>query len=253
VTAVVKLDNRLAGQVSVVTGGGGNIGRAISLRLAAEGAPVAVVDKDLPSAQNTVQLITDAGGTAAAVEADVRTRPAVQAFVTETVDKLGEIDILVNCAGVDHSLEPLEITDDLWDEVVETNLRGPFLVSQTVIERWQGAGRGGVIVNIASVESVMPFPKQVHYAASKGGVLMLTRALAHDVARHGIRVNAVGPGTIPRRHESLDKYDGYVDQYPLGRLGTGADIAAAVAFLASDDSSWVTGQTIYVDGGWLVR
>lgn len=247
------LENRFAGKAAIVTGGGGNIGRAICLRLASEGAAVAVIDLDGPSAADTVSEVTAAGGQAVAVQADLRTRAVLESAFRQAVDAIGEIDILVNCAGVDHSLEPMEITDELWDQVIETNLRAPFLGSQTVIGGWLAADRPGVIVNIASVESVMPFPRQVHYAASKGGVQMLTRALARDVARAGIRVNAVGPGTVPRRDEPVEKYDGYVDQYPLGRLGTGADIAAAVAFLASEDASWITGQTIYVDGGWLVR
>ncbi|MGI8416940.1 MAG: SDR family NAD(P)-dependent oxidoreductase [Nakamurella sp.] len=247
------LEDRLTGRVAIVTGGGGNIGRAICLRLAAEGAVVAVVDLDAPSAANTVAEMTAAGGTGVDIQADVRTRPAVEKSFEAAAVALGDVDILVNCAGVDHSLEPMEITDALWEEVIETNLRGPFLGCQTVTGKWLAAGRPGVIVNIASVESVMPYPRQVHYAASKGGVQMLTRALARDLAGAGIRVNAVGPGTVPRRDEPAEKYKGYVDEYPLGRLGTGADIAAAVAFLASDDASWITGQTIYVDGGWLVR
>lgn len=247
------LENRLAERVAIVTGGGGNIGRAICLRLAAEGAAVAVIDLDAPSAADTVAEVTAAGGRAVDIQADLRTRGAVEESFEQAFGGLGAIDILVNCAGIDHSLDPMEITDALWDEVIETNLRAPFLGSQTVVGKWLADERAGVIVNITSVESVMPFPRQVHYAASKGGVQMLTRALARDLAGAGIRVNAVGPGTVARRDEPPDKYQGYVDQYPLGRLGIGADIAAAVAFLASDDASWITGQTIYVDGGWLVR
>jgi glucose 1-dehydrogenase/3-oxoacyl-[acyl-carrier protein] reductase len=242
-----------AGRTAIVTGGGGNIGTGICRRLAAEGARVAVVDIDEQAAAATAAAVVAAAGTAVHFGEDLRHRAAVDRSFAAAAAQLGEIDLLVNCVGVDHSLEPLEIDDDEWDLIMDTNVRSFFLTCQNVVRRWLGAGRAGAIVNIASVESVMPFPRQLHYASSKGAVQMLTRALAHDVARAGIRVNAVGPGTVPRRAESSEKYRGYVEQHPLGRLGTPDDIAAAVAFLGSDDASWITGQTLYVDGGWLVR
>jgi glucose 1-dehydrogenase len=188
-----------------------------------------------------------------AIEADLRIRQMVEEALEHVPDAWGEVNLLINSAGVDYSTEPAAISDEEWDRVIDTNLRLPFLTCQTVVRPWLTNGTKGVIVNIASVESVMPFPRQVHYASSKGGVQMMTRALALDLAPAGIRVNAVGPGTVPRRGEPEERYESYRSQYPLGRLGTGDDIAAAVAFLASDDASWITGQTLYVDGGWLVR
>jgi NAD(P)-dependent dehydrogenase (short-subunit alcohol dehydrogenase family) len=243
---------RLAGRVAVVTGGGGNIGGGISLRLAEEGAAVAVVDINGDTAAATSARIADSGVAHMHVAADLRQRAPVVDAIEAIIAELGQIDILVNSMGVDRQLDPVDITDEEWDLVIDTNLRGPFLCCQEVVRRWLAAGRTGSIVNIASVESVMPFPRQVHYAASKGGVQMLTRALALDVAPAGIRVNAVGPGTVPKPGGN-DASVRYLDQYPIGRLGTAEDIAALVAFLASDDASWITGQTVFADGGWLVR
>lgn len=246
-------EGRFSGRVSVVAGGGGNIGGAICRRLASEGAKVAVVDINSSGAESVASQIGCDGGTAVAIEADLRSRRMVEEALERVPDAWGEVDLLVNSAGVDYSTEPAAISDDEWDRVIDSNLRLPFLTCQTLVRSWLANGTKGAIVNIASVESVMPFPRQVHYASSKGGVQMMTRALALDLAPAGIRVNAVGPGTVPRRGEPAERYESYHSQYPLGRLGTGDDIAAAVAFLASDDASWITGQTLYVDGGWLVR
>lgn len=243
---------RLVNRVAVITGGGGNIGGAICVRLAEEGASVAVVDINGETAARTAERVAQLGVESVPVTADLRTREAVVAALETATAALGPIDILVNSLGVDHQLDPIDITDEEWDLVIDTNLRAPFLCCQEAVRRWLSDHRAGSIVNVASVESVMPFPRQVHYAASKGGVLMLTRALARDVAQAGIRVNAVGPGTVPKPGGD-DPSERYLGQYPLGRLGTGQDVAALVAFLASDDASWITGQTVYVDGGWLVR
>jgi NAD(P)-dependent dehydrogenase (short-subunit alcohol dehydrogenase family) len=243
---------RLADRVAVVTGGGGNIGSAICLRLAEEGSAVAVVDINGETAAATARRLAQLGANSVPVTADLRSRGAVVNALNAVMTTLGPVDVLVNSLGIDHQIDPVDITDEEWDLVIDTNLRAPFLCCQELVRQWLLDHRIGSIVNVASVESVMPFPRQVHYAASKGGVLMLTRALARDVAEAGIRVNAVGPGTVPKAGHD-DPSGRYLSQYPLGRLGTGQDVAAMVAFLASDEASWITGQTMYVDGGWLVR
>jgi glucose 1-dehydrogenase len=242
----------LADRVAVVTGGGGNIGSAICLRLAKEGAAVAVVDINGETAAATASRVAQLGRNSVPVIADLRSRGAVVRALKTAIATLGPADILVNSVGVGHQVDAVDITDEQWDLVIDTNLRAPFLCCQEIVRHWIQDHRIGSIVNVASVESIMPFPRQVHYAASKGGVHMLTRALARDLAEAGIRVNAVGPGTVPKPGGD-DPSRRYLDQYPLGRLGTGQDVAAMVAFLASDDASWITGQTMYVDGGWLVR
>jgi glucose 1-dehydrogenase len=244
---------RFVDKVAVVTGGGGNIGASIAARLAREGARVAVIDVDGDAASRTAAAMGQLGAGHMAAAADLRRRGDVESAIGAVVAELGRVDVLVNSLGVGGRRDFLEITDAEWERVLGTNLFAPFLCSQVVARHWLGTGSSGSIVNIASVESAMPFPRQVHYAASKGGVLMLTKALALDLAPHGIRVNAVGPGTVPPAAAAEFPSEEYRGQYPLGRLGTPADVASAVAYLASDDADWVTGQVLYVDGGWLVR
>ena len=178
-------DLRFPDRVAAVPGGGGNIGGAICRRLALEGARVAVVDIDAGRAEAVAGEIKAMGGQAVAIPADLRTRAAVEQAFDEAEAVLGPVTVLVNSVGVDHSLDPTAIDDEEWDLIMDSNLRSPFLTCQRVVRSWLGSTTAGTIVNIASVESVMPFPQQLHYASSKGGVQMLTRALAHDVARAG--------------------------------------------------------------------
>ena len=245
--------HRFDGEVAVVTGGGGNIGGATARRLAAEGAAVSVVDLDGDAAAAVAAQITATGGRALAITADLRGRAAVVDALDRTIAALGGLDVLVNSLGVMSGLDALEITDEQWQRTIDTNLTAPFLLCQEAARRWVAQGHRGRIVNVASVESVVPFRQQVHYAASKGGVAMLTKALALDLAEAGIRVTGVGPGTVPSRGSEEQVEARFAGRYPLGRVGRPEDIADAIAFLASEDAAWVTGQTLYVEGGWLIR
>jgi len=247
---------RLQDRVAIVTGAASGIGRGIALRFAQEGAQIVVADVLVERARETVSTIEEGGGRALAVAVDVSQRSQVEALVARVVDVFGRIDVLVNCAGVMGRVPFLEIGDTEWDRMIDVNLKGTFLCAQAVAREMVRAECKGKIVNIASIESEAACPEQAHYAASKGGVLMLTRAMAYDLARYQINVNAVGPGTTDSGHGHFDdpavraKYGARV---PWGRVATPRDIANAVLFLASDEAEYVTGSVLYVDGGCLIK
>lgn len=238
---------RFANQIAVVTGGAGNIGRGIVARLLAEGAAVAIVDNDadrLLSAESEFDVL--------GVLADVRDEP--DAVFEQVAAQLAEPDILVCSAGVMPSVSWFDTTDAVWDETIGTNLTAAFRWTAGACRRWVDRRRG-VIVHVVSVESVVAYPRQVAYAASKAGLAGMIRGFAVDLGSSGIRVCGVGPGTVPssRRGRSPEEWEAYEQAIPLGRLGRAEDIGAAVAFLASDDASWVTGEILYVDGGYLAQ
>lgn len=247
---------RLKHKVAIVTGAGRGIGKATALRFAQEGAAVVVADIDPAGASETAGQITAGDSQAIAVRTDVTERAQVEHLVAETVETFGRLDILVNNAALLGRTSVLDMTDEIWDRFMAVNLKGPFLCSQAAIRWWVEHDVKGAIVNLGSVESTIAFPEQVHYATSKGGILMMTRALALDVAQYGIRVNAVGPGTVDTRGffaENPDKRAKYEAIHPLGRLGRPGDIANAILFLASAEADWITGEILYVDGGYLIR
>jgi NAD(P)-dependent dehydrogenase (short-subunit alcohol dehydrogenase family) len=217
---------------------------------------VVVADVVAEGAAETSSLIDESGGRTLAVTVDVTRRDQVEALVAEAVDSFGGLDILVNNAAILGRTPVLDITDEVWERFMSVNLKGPFLCSQAVARWWVQQEARGNIVNLASVESSIAFPEQVPYATTKGGILMMTRALALDLARYGIRVNAVGPSTVDshgRYANNAEMRAEYEALHPLGRLGRPEDIANAVLFLASDEADWITGEILHVDGGYLIR
>lgn len=245
-----------------ITGGGSGIGRETALRLAREGARMMVTDVNLEAAQETVSLIEAEGGVALAARVDVRVREQIRAAVEAVREAWGSLHLLVNNAGVvtNHSFETL--TEDAWDFVLDVNLKGQFLVAQEVAPLI-GASGGGAIVNLSTVEALVVVTSgttaQPHYNASKGGVPMLTKALAVELAPQGIRVNCVAPGPIATNFFDLEGVTSPEAMEFLGqrllvpRVGQPADIASAVSWLLSDEASWIDGIQLPVDGGWLTR
>lgn len=245
--------DRLDGKVAILTGGARGIGQACAERMAAEGAKVVI--GDLREADTTVAAINEAGGEAVQITLDVRKREDWQRVVDEAVNRYGKVDLLVNNAGIASPDNVVEMTDEGWDSVIDTHLRGTWLGMQACIPEMQKVGRGS-IVNMSSLAAVNGNPNLASYSAAKGGILALTRQVAFDYGDDSVRVNAICPGTI--RTPLLDDVTPemvahFESKHILKRLGTGADVAAMVAFLLSDDADFVTGQSLNCDGGWSVN
>lgn len=245
-------DRSLVGRTALVTGGAKGIGRACCLSLAQAGAHVAVnyLSSDA-AARETAELVRQAGVRSHLVRADVTSPEQVAAMVQEATDALGPIDLLVNNAGVFHFLSHDETTLEVWRKTLDVNLTGAYLVAwavkQSMIER-----RFGRIVNIASIAGLRARPMSIAYAASKAGLIGLTKSTAEALAKHNIRVNAIAPGLIDTEilsGVSQERLDAIVDSTPLGRIGRSEDVADAALFLLSDQSSFMTGQTLVVCGG----
>jgi glucose 1-dehydrogenase len=241
---------RLESQVAIVTGGGRGIGRAIAKAFAQEGAAVIIAELDADQGAVTAQEIVADGGTARFIQTQVADRANVEAMVQATVTEFGRIDILVNNAAIlGENGHVLEVSQEVWDRVIAVNQTGAFICSQ-VAGRVMAEARRGNIINIASVNSFVPQPRCVAYGAAKAAIVAMTVLLAGDLAPYGIRANAIAPGPIqsnlpddvaPRPSEST----------LLGRAGLSSEIASVALFLASEDSSYVNGQCIKVDGGML--
>jgi NAD(P)-dependent dehydrogenase (short-subunit alcohol dehydrogenase family) len=240
-------------KVAVVTGAARGIGRACAERFVAEGARVALLDID-SSGENTAGEVR-AKGDAAFFQCDVGYKKSVDEAIANVLRKFGQIDILVNNAGITRRHDFLSLPEDDFDAVIRTNLKSVFLCSQRVGLHLAERKAKGAIVNMSSTSVIMTMPTISAYAASKGGISSLTRAMALSLAVHGIRVNAVAPGTIVTElnRDALLKDEQnrklILSRTPIGRFGEGSDIASVVCFLASDESSYMTGQTVYVDGG----
>jgi NAD(P)-dependent dehydrogenase (short-subunit alcohol dehydrogenase family) len=245
---------KLDGKVALITGAASGIGRATALLFAKEEAKIAVADYVPAGGQETVRMIQKAGGDAVFIEADVSQAANVERMVKTTVNAYGQIDILFNNAGVGQTGDSmLETTEDEWDRVLNINLKGVFLCSKYAIPVMLDQG-GGVIINTASIAGLVGLPGIPAYGVSKAGVIQLTRMMAAEYGRQNIRVNCICPGAIqtPMTESVSLPMDAYIQVQFLNRTGQPEDIARAALYLASDDSSFVTGVALVVDGGWTV-
>ncbi|MGH2557505.1 MAG: SDR family NAD(P)-dependent oxidoreductase [Thermomicrobiales bacterium] len=249
---------RLANKIAVITGGAHGIGRASAILFAREGARVAIVDYDAEGGAETEQLVREAGGEAVFLRADIGRREDAERAIAATIDRYGGVDVLFNNAGIMPEGTALTHTEADWDRVMDVNLKAIFLLSRAAIPSMIARG-GGSIVNTASVQGLRGHQNRLAYATSKHGVIGITRSLAADFARDGVRVNAICPGAIdtPMLHRVLaDLPDRaaalaeFAALHPLGTIGHPDDVAYAALYLASDESRFVTGIALPVDGGY---
>ena len=252
------MPNRLKGKVAAVTGGDQGIGRAIAERLACEGADVAICYRKNKAGADevTAGIMETAKTRAVAFQADVGKVSDGQRFIEQAVAGLGKVDILVNNAGLEKSADFWDVTETDFDAVLDVNLKGMFFVTQAVVRHLRQTGRPGKIINISSVHEELPFPHFASYCASKGGIKMLTRNLAIELAPSKITINSIAPGAIETPinttllHDPV-KLKELLGNIPLGRLGKPEDVASLAAFLATSESDYITGSTFFVDGGLL--
>ena len=259
VSSVPKLFD-LSNQVAIVTGSGRGLGACIARGLAGAGASVMVCSRTQAEVERIAAEIVRNGGKAAAVVADTSDRANCQRLVDQTVSRFGKLDVLVNNAGID-SIGPAEdLTDDAWERVVDTNLKGYFMCSQIAARQMLAQGTGGSIINNSSICSVIGVNGLTVYSATKGGVNQLTRVMAVEWAKRGIRVNAIAPGYFDNimqdataEHASSDKQKQVIAFTPMGRRGQPEELIGPVIFLASEASSYVTGAVLFVDGGYTAQ
>ncbi|MBA2534122.1 MAG: SDR family oxidoreductase [Rubrobacter sp.] len=248
---------RLENKVAVVTGSSSGIGAAIALAIAGEGAAVVVNYASHPdAAQSVVEEIESSGGRSVAVGADVSDPKEVDALVQKATDAFGRLDIMVNNAGLEHKMPFLETPFEVWQKTIAVNLTGAWLGCQAAAKRMVAQGEGGRIINVSSVHEDLAMPTNAPYCATKGGVRMLMRTLAVELAPHAITANNIAPGAIETPmdaplEEHPDQMKQLLSEIPLGRMGKPEEVANLALFLASDDSSYVTGSTLFVDGGMI--
>jgi 3-oxoacyl-[acyl-carrier protein] reductase len=248
---------RFDGQVALLTGAGRGIGAATARRLASEGAAVVVSDVDITPAQRVVDEIVAGGGRGRAIACDVTARPAVDALFQESVGEFGTVDILVACAGILRDNLVHKMTEDDWDSVIDTHLKGTYLAAQAAQRKMVEQKRGKMV--FISSTSALGNRGQTNYSAAKAGLQGMARTLALELGRFNINVNAVAPGFVDTRmaRSTAERigvdYETFMADtaadIPLGRIGTPEDVAAVITFLASDDARYVSGQTLYVRGG----
>jgi NAD(P)-dependent dehydrogenase (short-subunit alcohol dehydrogenase family) len=251
------MDFHLNDKIVVLTGAGGGLGSEIAICFSRCGSKVALVDIDEEKGKQVSKKISDEGGLTLACRTDVRSRFEVKNMLDQVESEWGVPDILINAAGVINRSHFLEETDEEWDRVMEINLKGTWICSQLISRRMIDSKKTGAIVNFGSVVSEVSDANQVSYAASKGGIRSLTKGMAIALAPYGIRVNAVGPGTLVTDlnrkflEDNPDIYERRVQRSPLGRLGTPEDVVGGVLYLASDLANFVTGITLYIEAGRL--
>jgi len=247
----------LEGKVAVITGAASGIGKAIALEMARQGAAVVVnYHSDKDPGQPVVDEITGKGGKGIALQADVSKSDEVNRLVQQVVEQLGKIDVLVNNAGIEQSSPFLEKTEQEWDQVLAVDLKGPFLCAQAAARDMVRRKAPGTIINISSVHEEIAFPGYASYCAAKGGLRMLCRDMALELAPHKINVVNIAPGAIatPINKETLqdpEKMDALNKEIPLGRVGQPEEVAKLAAYLASDDAAYITGTTVVIDGGLM--
>ena len=250
----------LNGKVAIVTGAARGIGQKIAVKLASEGAKVAVIDLNADWCAETVEAVAAAGSEALALGCNVAVSQEVDGCVKEVLAKFGRVDIMVNNAGITKDGLLMRMSDDDWDAVINVNLKGTFLFTRAVARPMMknkaedGSQLGGTIINLASVVGIMGNAGQANYTASKGGVISLTKTTAKELGSRNIRCNAVAPGFIQSKMTDVlpeEVKKAYMDTIPLKRFGTAEDIANCVAFLASPAAEYITGQIISVNGGMI--
>jgi meso-butanediol dehydrogenase / (S,S)-butanediol dehydrogenase / diacetyl reductase len=253
--STLPISARFAHRAVLLSGGGRGIGEAAARRFAAEGADVLLIARTASEIESVAASITEAGDKASAYAADVSEPADVDDTVAAAVERFGSIDVLVNCAGIDHDCAFLDFPDEEWDRVIGVNLTGAFLTAQRVA-RVMAAKSGGSIVHISSIDAHGADGNQVAYNASKAGMLGLSRTMAMELAPHGIRSNVVSPGytstPLTRQYVGEEMYEYMTkdfDRIPQRRMATPEEIAAAILFLASDDAAAITGSELIVDGG----
>lgn len=246
----------LSGRVALVTGASKGLGQAMAMALAKGGADLALFARDVDGLKAVKAAVEETGRRAEFFAVDVLDKACIDRGVEHTLSTLGHIDILVNNAGVNVRKPVLELATDEWDLVLSTNLKGYLLMAQAVVPHMISRGRGKVI-NMASILGTVALPSQVAYASSKGGVIQMTKVMALEWALQGIQVNAIGPTyfetpLVAQLRNDPERFQFIVDRTPMGRWGQPDELAGVVIFLASKASDFITGQTIYIDGGWTI-